>query len=178
MPKPTLSLLPILAFLLIPLPAMSEMVSGGPLSIGELSQRSEFVLIGRVVTVMSEWNKARTVILTRVQVVAQESLKGSARAKERVAFVQLGGKVGEIVSAVGGSPSFVEGERVLLFLSRKPDGLLGLVGQFQGKFRVETDPVSRVDLAVRRLPGSDKVLDRMPLDQARFEISQGTRRNS
>jgi hypothetical protein len=178
MPKPTPGLLPILAFLLTPLSAAAETVIGGPLSIDELCQRAELVLIGRVVAVAGEWNDARTVIQTRVQVVAEESLKGPARAKERVELVQLGGKVGEITSAVGGAPSFSVGERVLLFISRKPDGVLGLVGQFQGKFQVETDPVTKAELAVRRLPGLDKVLDRIPLDQARFKISQGPCRSS
>jgi len=175
MRKSALSALVILAFLLSPLPAMTEMITGGLLSIGELSRRSDFVLIGRVVAVTSEWTKGRTGIETRVQVVAEQPLKGSSQARERVEFVQLGGKVGEFVSAVGGAPSFAEGERVLLFLSRKPDGVLGLVVQFQGKFRVETDAVSGGELAVRRLPGSDKVLDRIPLEQARFEISQSIR---
>jgi len=43
---------------LSPLPAMTEMITGGLLSIGELSRRSDFVLIGRVVAVRANGPRA------------------------------------------------------------------------------------------------------------------------
>ncbi|MBI4524118.1 MAG: hypothetical protein HY695_09940 [Deltaproteobacteria bacterium] len=153
-----------------PFPATTETVFGPPLSIQELTRRAKIVIIGTVADIGSEWDKSKSVIMTRVQVLAEESLKGLTQPVDRVEFFQLGGKVGEITSVVGGAPFYREGERLLLFLTRHEDGTLRVIGQFQGKFDVELDPVSGAEMALRRLPGSDKVFDRMPLDQARSEV--------
>ncbi|MFQ5829781.1 MAG: hypothetical protein ACE5JD_11590 [Candidatus Methylomirabilia bacterium] len=104
--------------------------------------------------------------MTRIGVRADEVLKGSV-AGQLVSVHQLGGKVGDIASFVGGAPRFTVGERVLLFLSRRRGGELRVTGLFQGKFSLEQDPSSGREIAVRRIPGTAQPLDEIPLDKAK-----------
>ncbi len=140
-----------------------------PLSIPAMTRQAQVVVIGEVVSAAGEWNPARTLIVTRVEVSVGEILKGTVQGR-RLSFFQLGGQVGDVASAVGGTPSFGRGERVLLFLSRRRDGTLGVVSVFQGKFSLERDPATGREMAVRSAPESAEVLDRLPVDEARSRI--------
>jgi hypothetical protein len=71
---------------------------------------------------------------------------------------------------VAGAPTFTQGEGVLLFLARGSDGHLSVAGLFQGKFSLERDAASGGEVAVRRVPGSAEVLDRLRLEQARADV--------
>jgi hypothetical protein len=132
---------------------------------------ADVVVIGEVVHIRSEWNASRAIISTRVDVRTEEVLKGSVKG-ERLSFSQIGGQVGDITASVGGTPSFREGERVLLFLSTRADKSLNIVGLFHGKFTIEPSESSDNKLVVRREPDSGRVLDRYPLNQAHAEILQ------
>jgi len=154
------------ALLVAPMNADAESVAGGPLSIEDLSTRSSVVVIGRVISVASDWNSTRTMIFTRIELGVEEPLKGSVQ-NGRLSFYQAGGQVGDIASEVAGSPVFAEGERLLLFLSSGGDGRLGVVGLFQGKFSIERDSPSGQNMATRRIPGTAQILDRMSLEQAK-----------
>jgi hypothetical protein len=140
-----------------------------PLSVRALASRADVVVIGEVLLVRSEWDPAWRVISTRVDLRVGEALKGEVTG-DGLQFRQPGGRAGGVVAVVGGAPSFTSGERVLLVLSRRPDGKLVVAGLFEGKFSLERDTVSGREMAVRRVPESDMVLDRIPLDQARIEV--------
>ena len=158
-------------FLVGAVKAASGTVTGSPPSLRELTRMADVIVIGEVVHTQSEWNASRTVIWTRIQVGIEEGLKGSAKG-ERLNFSQMGGQIGDIAASVGGTPSFREGERVLLFLSTRADKSLGIVGIFHGKFTIEPSKSSDNKLVVRREPDSGRVLDRYPLNQAHAEILQ------
>ncbi len=143
--------------------------TGGFLSIPELTRRADVVVIGTVVGSRSHWDRTRSVIVTDVTVRPTEALKGSV-APPPVTFQHPGGRVGDLVAAVEGVPAFTPGEQVLLFLVRGPDRDLRLLSLFQGKFSLEHDPASGARVAVRRIPDSNQVVDRMPLERARSEI--------
>lgn len=147
----------------------AEATAGGLLSIPELTSRAEVIVIGGVVASQSEWDQSRRVIVTQVQLKVEEALKGAV-SETGLSFFQLGGKVGDMVLAVPDTPIFRPGERTLLFLARKREGSLEVIGLFQGKFCIERDPASSLDMAIRRAPGSDRILDQVPLELARSQI--------
>lgn len=139
------------------------------LSVHHLAMTAELIMVGRVVSLASRWNMQGTQIVTRIEVEPEEILKGSMPT-DRPYFVQPGGRVGNHGSMLADAPSFAERERVVLFLTRRRDGELGVIALFQGKFTVEQDPAFGPDMAVRRAPGSAQILDRMTLDELRSEV--------
>ncbi len=146
-------------------------LAGGPgiLTVRDLTHNATVVVLGEIVAVASQWNAAGTQIFTRVELMPHELLKGTTQTGP-VYFVQPGGRVGDLGSVVTGSPPFAVGERVVVFLAPRRDGELGTIGLFQGKFSVERDTASDVDLAVRRVPGSAHATDHMTLEQLRSEV--------
>jgi hypothetical protein len=140
-----------------------------PLSVRELAVSAELIVVGKIVSLTSQWNEAGTQILTRVEVESEEVLKG-ATPSDRASFVQPGGHVGNVGSMVADAPPFAVGERVFLFLARRRDGQLGVLGLFQGKFTLERDVAAGVEMAVRRAPGSGQALDRIPREQLRAAV--------
>ena len=116
---------------------------------------------------------ARTII-TRIDFRVDEVLKGTA-GPGVLQLSQPGGQVGDVVAAVADAPSFAVGERALLFLSRRPDGLLRVAHLYMGKFSVEHDVTLGEPVAVRRVPGSGEVLDRIPLDEVRRMVGNAAR---
>lgn len=123
-------------------------------------------MIGEVVSAVGAWNAIRTTISTHIELTVAETLKGTAGQTQR--FTQLGGQVGDVISAVAGAATFVPGERVLIFLERRQDGSLGLADLLHGAFRVERDAVTGRDDAVRATGAPSA--DHIPLDQVRGRI--------
>ncbi len=150
-------------------PSTALGIAGKPLSIDELVASARVIVVGKIAAVTSSWNNEQTQILTRVDLQLEEVLRG-AFSGDRIAFVQPGGRVGNVGSVVSDAPSFTEGERVVLFLVPRRDGQLAVMGLYQGKFSVEQDSASGVDVAVRRVPGSGQTLDRMTLEMLRSRV--------
>jgi hypothetical protein len=145
---------------------------GLPLSVAELTARAIFVVLGRVVTTESGWDTARPLIVTRVDLVVDEILKGPVPGK-MLSLRELGGKVGEAASVVADAPLFAPGERVLVFLTFSRDGRLHVVGLHQGKFSLEHLDGGE-EMAVRRRPGSAAVLDQTALEAVKHAIAAGS----
>jgi hypothetical protein len=139
--------------------------SEAPLSVEELTRRAELIVIGEVISVASELFASEGQIVTRIDVRVDEVLKGSPGASS-LQLQQSGGRVGAVIREVAGMPAFAQGERVLLFLGRRGDGGLAVIGLFQGKFTLQRDESGR-EIAARRVPGSGEVVDRLPLDDVR-----------
>jgi hypothetical protein len=74
--------------------------------------------------------------------------------------------VGGVAATIADAPTFAAGERVLVFLTRRPDGALRVAHLYQGKFTIETDPTTSRPQAVRRAPDTRAVLDAVALDDA------------
>jgi hypothetical protein len=151
---------------------LSTTVNAGArqLSIDELAVNAKVVAVGKIVAVASSWNTERTQIFTQVELQPEEMLKGVPAGDDRISFVQLGGRVGNLGSAAAETPSFTEGERVVLFLVPRRNGQLGVMAFFEGKFSIERDPSTGVDIAVRRAPSSGQVLDRVTLETLRLRV--------
>jgi hypothetical protein len=99
-------------------------------------------------------------------VEAREVLKGFVPSP--LSFTQLGGQVGDRMSAVAGAGRFKTGERVLVFLARGPRGALRLSDLIHGKLQIEHDPTTGRDYAVR-FSGAPAA-ERLPLDQVRAQV--------
>jgi len=140
-----------------------------PMSVRDLANTADLIVFGEVVAVASEGDEPRKRMLTRIELRILEVLKGPA-AVPTVSFVTPGGKLGDVSGVVADAPTFGVGERVVVFLAPRRDGQRGVVALFQGKISVELDPVTGQEMAVRRAPGSRRVLDRMPLAVLRSEI--------
>ncbi len=115
------------------------------------------------------WDPIRSNISTRVELTRTELLKGTTRSP--VSFQQLGGRAGGTTSVVGGAAEFRRGERVLVFLARRPDGSLALVDLLHGKFSIERDAATGRDHAVRAVDA--RSADRLELDRARALVRRG-----
>ena len=118
--------------------AQTPAVRGLVLTVPELARSVELVVVGEVVDTRGEWNGTRGTIITRIDFRVDEVLKGTA-GPGVLQLSQPGGQVGDVVAAVADAPSFAVGERALLFLSRRPDGLLRVAHLYMGKFAVEHD---------------------------------------
>lgn len=140
-----------------------------PLSIADLTKRSEVIALGTVISILSDWNAPKTTIYTRIDLQVEEVFKGAA-SKETISFYQLGGEVGNTASTVAGTAPFTRGERVVVFLYKDKEQRLQLTGSFQGKFSIEKRGPSEVEMVARRVPGLAKPLDEMPLERLELEI--------
>ena len=101
------------------------------MSLGELTQVADSIVVGNVVSVSAAWDPRHRRILSTIEVDVEESWKGSWSSNRRIVIVQPGGSVGEMEMTVGGMPSFSVGEKSLLFLQgQRP---CRVVGMAQGK---------------------------------------------
>jgi hypothetical protein len=122
-------------------PAWASSV-GLPLSVPEMAARADVIVVGVVVGMLSAWDATANVINTVVDVRPEEVLKGASGTRV-LRLRHLGGRVGDAAAVVAGAPTFVSGERVLLFLAGDPQGELAVVGLSQGKFTVTQDAAGR-----------------------------------
>ncbi|HET9531368.1 MAG TPA: matrixin family metalloprotease, partial [Blastocatellia bacterium] len=176
--KVLLSALPVFAILLITLSARATTVV--MLSDKDLVVTSRMIVTGEVVSVISAWDDARTMIWTYVEIRRERLLKGEVTS-ERLVLRQPGGVVGPEGIAVFGQPEFAPGQKVLLYLNTARDGSLRVAHAFMGMFSIIDDAAGRksVSRSVREgqveiLPRSDsaEVTDRAPLQDYIGKIEQ------
>lgn len=111
----------------------------------ELVQDSELVVVGRVLSTNSYWEKTGTVIVTEAMIQVEETVFGDGPTVVKV--LTFGGEVGGFHVEAAGFPEFEVNERVLLFLEPEQDGLARVAGYQQGQFRIVRDKAG-VELAV------------------------------
>ena len=114
----------------------------------ELIGQAESVVQGRVIEVVSFWNREGTAIMTEAMLEIEDTLLGPDRSHVRL--VTFGGEVDGYVIEAHGFPTFEKGQRLLLFLepSRKSeDGAHRVLGYRQGEFEIRKDRQGR-ELAV------------------------------
>lgn len=134
--KPLLTVLPIVVLLLSPI--RSTATSVVMLSDTELIVSSRFIVTGKVRSVTSAWDDARSEAWTYVKVRVARVLKGELEARTLV-LKQPGGGDGLSGMRVFGQPQFSPGQRVLLYLNTGPDGTLHVAHSFMGMFSVAED---------------------------------------
>ncbi len=118
-----------------------------PLSIEEMTEEADVILIGTVEEVLHFAASPYTIPKMHRQVtVSVERYLKNPRETETVTVVALGATLGNLTLRVGDQPEFQESERVLLFLrddpsflDDNPQGFYEVVGLVQGKFTVGSD---------------------------------------
>ncbi|MHC4249712.1 MAG: PKD domain-containing protein [Planctomycetota bacterium] len=137
------------AGILAALPAQGTLLL--PMSLEELVERSDCVLVGRVTSVAPRVRADGRDVETLVTISPERFLKGHAPGD--VTLAVPGGRVGRRVRVYLGAPRFRVGERVFVFASRGGDGApFSITGFSLGKFGVVTDPATGAELALRDLP--------------------------
>jgi hypothetical protein len=102
------------------------------LSLEQLVGKADTIVVATVGEQLSHWNK-RGHIVTDVELEVQQTLKGYASEGEPLTVTTQGGTVGDIIMKVEGSPRFVSGATILVFLREVPSlGELRVVGMSQG----------------------------------------------
>ncbi|HWO93626.1 MAG TPA: matrixin family metalloprotease, partial [Dehalococcoidia bacterium] len=108
-----------------------------PLSLDELARGSAGVIVGDVQQVTGVETRERDIV-TLVKVRVVDVLRGQVT-RPLITLKEDGGKVGARIKVVYGSPRFRVGERVVLFLERRPDGTLRTRDLALGKFSLVGD---------------------------------------
>lgn len=111
------------------------------MSVKELTEKAESIVIGKVADQKSEWNSNKTQIYTTVTFDVHEYLKGSSDNVSKT-FRLPGGQVGDIRLQVAEMPEFKTGEKALLFLKKgNTSDDAEIVGLKQGKYSINGDRV-------------------------------------
>jgi hypothetical protein len=125
-------------------PQAAWSVSQRQLSVEDMADLADEVVVGRVVSSEARWQGKLIVTVSRVQV--DESLKGQVT--NTVEITQLGGTavhpvIGAAVTMTASEQVTLRtGENVLLFLQKGRTGTRQVVGGPQGKFVVRTEPTT------------------------------------
>ena len=112
-------------------PPVGATLYSHPYSVPELAVRSEQIVVGEVTTVYTEMRSGSP--WTVAQVLVEDTLRGQDGMVTSVAWP--GGRVGDLMLTVEGSPRLIPGDRGVFFV--RPDGQL--VGMSQGLLYVEDD---------------------------------------
>lgn len=108
-----------------------------PITDESLVDDSALVVLGAVLRIESV-ELAGSRFVTRITLAVEQTLKGNVDGDE-VVITEPGGDVGGRGAWIFGAPEFTVGERVVVFLSRAPDGTLATNGLGLGKYGVEAD---------------------------------------
>ena len=152
----TLCAVAMLAGLLVAAPLGAVIMRA--LSLDELVESSDRVVVATVLSNESRWNDAHTRIYTYTTVRVEEYLKGSGAAGDTLVIRTLGGAVGEIGLHVEGAPVFRPNDKEVIFLFSAPGASeLGVQGWNQGRFKVLPHPGTGELMVVRGLAGTRMV---------------------
>ncbi|MGH9457519.1 MAG: PKD domain-containing protein [Thermoanaerobaculia bacterium] len=98
-----------------------------------LVEKSEIVVVGRVTSV--EQVEIDGAIRTEARITVERTLKGAPA--PTVTVREIGGRLGDRITVLFGTPEYIEGERVLAFLAHAEDGSFRTVDLLVGKFSEE-----------------------------------------
>ncbi len=120
-------------------PAWATLVRA--VTLPELVQRTTTIVHGTVQETHTAWEDGRARLYTYVTVSPLEILKGNTPSGRTITFRQLGGRDGDRILYVPGTPHFSPKEEVLLFLTgNDAGGFPQVMGIFQGAFRPKAGP--------------------------------------
>jgi hypothetical protein len=132
-------------YLLLSAPAANAAM-GLALDLRQLVSKADYILVATVQRQTARWNKYGRIV-TDVALEVQESLKGEAAAGDELTVTALGGNIGDLVMHVEGSPRFISGASVVVFLRRAPSlDELHVVGMSQGVLYLADGPYGQVIL--------------------------------
>lgn len=139
----------------------------------EMVVSARAIIRGKVLSVASAFDQNKNTVFTYVTLQVKEVIKGRVDARQ-IVLKEPGGEADGRGSMIFGTPQFISGERVLLYLDTWPDGSLRVHQMFLGKFSIEEDPRTGVTYAIRDAPGSHVEVLAPPGDGAatdRMELS-------
>ena len=106
------------------------------LDLAALTETAEEVILARVVAQDSHYDEHGRIV-TDVEMLVEQAEKGSAQQGKTVIVRRLGGVVNGVGMRIEGEPSFVSGERTLLFAQKlAQSSVLRAVGMSQGVLRI------------------------------------------
>ena len=97
------------------------------MSLEELTDGADSIVVGTVVSSSSHWNADLTNIYTEVVISVEDTLKGPT-GKNTITIIVPGGTVGEITQSLEDTPVFEAGEKVGLFLEELNSAGLAQMG--------------------------------------------------
>jgi hypothetical protein len=103
--------------------------------LAELTNDARTIVRGRVVALDARWTDDRRRVETLVTIEAENYLKGTLGTY--VQFRVPGGQLGRFRSIFVGAPTFVPGQRVVVFLGVRGPSIPFVLGLSQGVFHVE-----------------------------------------
>jgi len=114
----------------------------------DLSLSSEKILQAKVTSIVTQWNKDSTQIVTYIRMNIKDDLLGSDEDNE-IIIRQPGGKVGYQTMSVEGTTSYKVGDDNVLFLRKDPalTGVYQTLGLYQGRYKIFTDGMGVVRVA-------------------------------
>ena len=127
----------------------------------ELAQRAEVVAVGKVTSLVSEWNEARTMIQTRVTLTVGQFVKGGNDSRTLTIFVP-GGEVGGVGELYTHTPAFRPDEDVVVFAEKDE----------QNHYRVSSGPQGKLTVKRDRGTGALMVSEGRTLDNLTNEVKQ------
>jgi hypothetical protein len=140
-----------LVFLIVAIALPALAATGRRLSFEQLCAGADGIAIVETLSVRSFELDGR--ILTATTFAVKESLKG--KLSPTVEVIQLGGRTKHLATRVAGMPTFVPGEKAVVFLERPGDSTHFVIyGLEQGKLPIQADQVMPA-LVTMHLLGAD-----------------------
>jgi hypothetical protein len=153
------------------------------LSFNQLTDNADLVVSGTVTRSWAAWDAAHKYIWTHYDVSVLSQIKGSAG--QTVEIEELGGVVGDSGMTIPGTVVYQTGEKVLVFLSRWPNGYLRTTGWGQGKYRIDVgnrlhgdSSLSKVEIVAGSEAATASVsrtLEGMSLNEAAVRVANRVR---
>ena len=106
-------------------------------SFNELTDSSELVVTGQITRTWADWDSSHKYIWTHYELSVATAQKGNAGSTVDIA--EPGGTADGITMSIAGGTGYSVGDKVLVFLSRMPNGYLRTAGFGQGKYVIGTD---------------------------------------
>ncbi len=136
------------------------------LSFNEMTDSSELVVSGTVTRTWADWDPDHKYIWTHYELAVSATHKGMAG--QTVDIAEPGGQVNGMGMSISGAAGYAVGEKVLVFLSRMPNGYLRTAGLGQGKYLLDSiGNVHGQTLFKSDASGAIRSLDGMSASQVR-----------
>jgi hypothetical protein len=136
------------ALIMVQLAAASDLPR---LSFNEMTDSSEVIVSGIVTRTWADWDPDHKYIWTHYELAVSATHKGTAG--QTVDIAEPGGQVNGVGMSISGAAGYGVGEKVLVFLSRMPNGYLRTAGPGEGKFLVDSSGRVHGAAAARSLEG-------------------------
>jgi hypothetical protein len=123
----------------------------------EMVIESRAIVTGKIVSLSTAVDRSTELVYTYIRVNLNTVLKGQI-AESEIVLKELGGETRDHGTLIFGSPKFVPGQEVFLYLNTWPDGSLRVHQGFLGKFDVTRDADTGRLFVERRLQDQNVII--------------------